>query len=110
MFWRLIAVSLLSASTMSSFIKHTPKVSAEVLQKFRVSQWSKWSCAVSTFPWSYQDAETCYIIKGKVTVTPKDNAKYGPAVSLESGDMCTFPEGMECTWKVSEPLEKHYTF
>ena len=111
MYWRLVKVCLLSASVaMSAFIKHTPKVSAEVLQKFKVDQWSKWGCAVSSFPWTYQDAETCFIIKGRVAVTPKNAAKYGPPVVLEAGDMATFAVGMECTWQVTEPLEKYYTF
>ena len=72
-----------------------------------VKSWPTWGCGVSKFPWTYSETETCLILKGKVTVTPKDGS---PAVTVCKGDICTFPAGMSCTWDVTEPILKHYNF
>ena len=34
----------------------------------------------------------------------------GRAVELGPGDLATFPEGLDCTWKVERPVRKHYRF
>eukprot|EP00955_Chlamydomonas_euryale_P060226 357655-Chlamydomonas_euryale.AAC.1 len=34
----------------------------------------------------------------------------GEAVEICAGDLCTFPEGMSCTWDVRKPINKHYKF
>jgi hypothetical protein len=39
-----------------------------------------------------------------VVVTPEE----GEPVTVGEGDLVTFPEGMECTWKVREPVRKHW--
>jgi hypothetical protein len=39
-----------------------------------------------------------------VVVTPEE----GEPVTVGEGDLVTFPEGMDCTWKVREPVRKHY--
>lgn len=72
--------------------------------------WPVWGCGASKFPWSYSDRETALMIKGKCTVTPDDMEKFGPAVSIESGDLVTFPAGMSCVWDVTEEISKHYNF
>lgn len=64
-----------------------------------------WSCGVSEFPWSYDMEETCLLIKGKVRVTHD-----GGEASFGAGDLVVFPNGMECVWHVSEPVEKYYVF
>lgn len=64
-----------------------------------------WSCGVSEFPWSYDRKETCLITKGKVRVTYE-----GGEASFGAGDLVMFPEGMQCVWHVTEPVEKHYCF
>lgn len=61
---------------------------------------------VSKFPWSYSENEDCYILEGKVTVTPDG----GEPTEISVGDYCTFPVGMSCTWDVKEPIRKHYNF
>ena len=87
-------------------IKLTKKVSEEVIKKLGAKSWPVWSCGVSKFPWTYSDQETCLLISGKVTVTPKN----GNPVTIEAGDMAVFPSGMSCTWDVAEALSKHYNF
>lgn len=78
--------------------------SPEDLDRLGVATWPIWTKEISTFPWSYDVAETCYFLEGKVTVTPED----GEPVTVGAGDLVTFPAGMDCTWKVSEPVRKHY--
>ena len=72
-----------------------------------VFQWGTWGCEASKFPWSYESNESCYILKGKVTVTPTDDRK---PVTVGEGDFVTFPAGMSCTWDVSEAIHKHFNF
>jgi uncharacterized protein len=71
-----------------------------------MKQWPIWTKEVSTFPWSYDESETCYFLEGDVVVTPDG----GDPVTMGKGDRVTFPEGMTCTWKVRQPVRKHYKF
>lgn len=76
------------------------------LDALGVREWPIWTKEVSTFPWTYDDAETCYLIEGDVLVRPEG----GPPVRIGKGDLVTFPAGMSCTWEVRSPVSKHYTF
>lgn len=78
----------------------------EKLGSMGVRQWSVWEETVSEFPWHYDETETCYILEGKVTVTPVN----GDPVEIEAGDLVTFPKGMSCTWKITADIKKHYSF
>lgn len=80
--------------------------SPDRLEKLGVARWPIWEKEVSEFPWSYDSDETCYILEGKVMVTPKD----GAPVEIAKGDLVTFPTGLNCIWKVLEPIRKHYRF
>jgi uncharacterized cupin superfamily protein len=64
-----------------------------------------WGCEVSEFDWRYDSEETCLLIEGRVTVEYE-----GGSVSFGAGDLCVFPEGLSCVWKVTEPVRKHYVF
>jgi len=67
--------------------------------------WPIWQCEPSKFDWVYTEKETCLVLEGKVTVTDgKDSVSFGP------GDLVVFPEELECTWNVQEPVRKHYNF
>jgi uncharacterized protein len=79
----------------------------EFLKSKGVFSWGTWGCGVSKFPWTYGDSESCYLLAGKVTVTPTDGRT---AVTFGKGDFVTFPAGMSCTWDVTEAVEKHYMF
>jgi hypothetical protein len=85
-------------------IVHEPN--EDLLQELNVFEWPIWSKEVSEFPWSYDLEEMCYLLSGEVTVTPKD----GEPVFIQKGDLVTFPKGMDCTWKITSPVRKHYTF
>ena len=87
-------------------IKVTHNPPKEELEKLGVFDWPIWTKEVSEFPWTYDISETCYFLEGRVVVTPEG----GAPVEVGAGDLVTFPRGMSCTWKVLEPVRKHYTF
>ncbi|SKA13848.1 hypothetical protein SAMN02745119_02811 [Trichlorobacter thiogenes] len=78
--------------------------SKERLEALGVFDWPIWNCEVSDFPWSYEQREACYLLEGKVVVTPED----GAPVELSAGDLVVFPAGMSCQWEVEKPVRKHY--
>jgi uncharacterized cupin superfamily protein len=79
---------------------------ADRLEQLGVTSWPIWTCEESTFPWTYDAEETCYLLEGKVTVTPEG----GESVLFGKGDLVTFPAGLSCTWNVQAAVKKHYKF
>jgi uncharacterized protein len=77
---------------------------AERLRGLGVEGWPIWRKEVSSFDWSYDGEEVCYILEGKASVKPVG----GEAVEFGSGDLVTFPRGMDCVWDIKEPIKKHY--
>jgi len=71
-----------------------------------IDGWSSWECEPSEFPWEYTSTEHAYFFEGKVMVTPKGE----DPVEINAGDMVTFPQGMQCTWKVIDTIRKVYRF
>jgi uncharacterized cupin superfamily protein len=82
------------------------KPTDEELRDLDVKSWGTWSKEESTFPWSYDDTETCYILDGKAEVTCEDGEK----VEFEKGDLVQFPKGLKCEWNVKKKIRKHYNF
>jgi uncharacterized cupin superfamily protein len=87
-------------------IEVTQNPSGELIDKLGCRSWPIWEKAPSTFPWQYQEKETCLILDGNVTVTPAG----GEPVTFGKGDLVVFPQGMSCTWKVQDAVRKHYKF
>lgn len=87
-------------------ISVTPQPSQEQLEQLGVFGWSIWEKEVSEFPWTYDEAETCYFLEGDVVVTPDG----GQPVTMGKGDLVTFPAGMSCTWTINQNVKKHYKF
>eukprot|EP00244_Chara_vulgaris_P004742 TRINITY_DN1952_c0_g1_i6.p1 TRINITY_DN1952_c0_g1~~TRINITY_DN1952_c0_g1_i6.p1 ORF type:complete len:266 (-),score=28.26 TRINITY_DN1952_c0_g1_i6:148-828(-) len=81
--------------------------SEERLKELGVRQWPKWGCPPSKFPWTYDAKETCYLLQGKVYVTPEGEQD---SVAIGAGDLVVFPKGMSCTWDVQVAVDKHYNF
>lgn len=79
-------------------------VSPPKLEIMGVEDWPIWEKEVSTFPWTYDQQETCYFLAGEVVVTPEG----GTPVELGRGDLAVFPAGMRCTWEIRKPVRKHY--
>ena len=76
------------------------------LEVMGVYDWPIWRKEASRFAWTYQQQETCYILRGRFTVTPDG----GESQHFQRGDLITFPQGMQCTWQITEDVEKHYDF
>lgn len=89
---------------MTIMIEESPTESG--LNELGVFGWPIWEKEVSEFPWHYDEQEICYLLEGKVTVTPE----HGAPVSFGAGDLVTFPAGMSCTWKIDKAVRKHYRF
>ena len=74
-------------------------------EKAAMLQWPTWGCGVSEFDWHYDSEEHCLILEGEITVEHQGgSASFGP------GDYVVFPKGMDCVWKVTKPVRKHYDF
>ena len=87
-------------------IRIEPQPDEQRLNQLGVKRWPTWSAGVSRFPWTYGEAETCYILEGEVVVTPDD----GEPVVLKTGNLATFPAGMSCTWDIKQAIRKYYRF
>ena len=74
-------------------------------EKKEMLQEGVWTSEVKTFPWHYDDKETCLILEGEVTVKTADQE-----VSFGAGDYVVFPKGLDCTWEVKKPVKKYYKF
>lgn len=67
--------------------------------------WPVWQSQPRSFDWVYTQTETCLVIEGKVTISDNHSS-----VTIGPGDLAVLPEDLECTWHITEPLKKHYTF
>ncbi|MFV1993436.1 MAG: cupin domain-containing protein [Acidiferrobacterales bacterium] len=76
------------------------------LEVMGVFNWPVWKKEISTFPWTYDKQETCYLLTGEVTVTPDG----GKPVDFGAGDLVVFPAGLTCIWEIKQAVEKHYEF
>ena len=89
-----------------SDIKVIRNPSRKQLEEDNVFNWPIWEKEVSEFPWTYDETETCYFLKGDVVVTPEG----GQPVHVGEGDLVTFPIGMSCKWDIRKGVKKHYRF
>lgn len=89
---------------MQIVVEHHP--SEARLQALGVKSWPIWTKEISEFPWFYDEQEICYFLAGEVEVIPAT----GAPVKIQQGDLVTFPQGLQCTWKVLQPVKKHYHF
>ncbi len=80
--------------------------STQELEEMGVLRWDIWEKEESEFPWHYDTNEHCYILEGRAEVNPSG----GEPVEFGAGDYVVFPEGMDCTWKITEKIRKHYKF
>ena len=81
------------------------RATKEELIKIGVFNWPIWTCEVSEFPWTYSEKESCYILDGEIEIKTEKEI-----VNIRSGDFVIFPKGLSCTWTVSKPVRKHYSF
>ena len=74
-------------------------------EKEKASGWPIWTKETSTFPWTYDSQETCWIIEGEVIVRSNQGN-----VQFQAGDWVVFPKGLSCTWEITKPVRKRYSF
>jgi uncharacterized cupin superfamily protein len=74
-------------------------------EKQEAESWPIWEKEESTFPWEYDEQETCLILKGKAAIKCPDGI-----VEFGAGDYVVFPQGLKCTWEVKDKIKKHYKF
>jgi uncharacterized cupin superfamily protein len=74
------------------------------LEVLGVYDWPIWRREASSFPWTYDRQETCYILRGRFPVTPEG----GEPQQFKRGDLITFAAGLRCTWDIEQDVEKHY--
>jgi uncharacterized protein len=82
------------------------ELSQEELEQCGVFGWPIWEKEISRFDWTYEEEESCYLLAGDVTVTPRG----GSPVRLVAGDYVTFAAGLTCAWDIRSPVRKHYAF
>ncbi|MBV5309487.1 cupin domain-containing protein [Chromatium okenii] len=82
------------------------KPSPAKLEVIGIDGWPMWKKEPAQFAWHYDRTETCYVLRGRFTVTPNG----GEPETFGRGDLITFPAGLSCTWDVLEAVEKHYRF
>lgn len=71
----------------------------------KAQSWPTWEKEASTFPWEYDQQETCLIIEGRAMAkTDEGDVEFG------AGDYVIFPKGLKCTWEIKEKIRKHYKF
>ena len=89
-----------------SQIKVVSNPTPDQLRSLGVAEWEIWECEPTEYPHTYEDHETCYVLRGEVTVTP-DGAE---PVKIGPGDLVEFDKGLKCTWKITKAVRKHYVF
>lgn len=89
---------------------HTPVITIShpddtEIEKLGIRDWPIWTKEVSEFEWFYDREEICLLLEGEVQV---DTAQ--GTWNFKQGDLVTFSKGLHCTWKITVPVRKHYTF
>ncbi len=83
------------------------KLTQEEKKQMDIESWGIWEKEISTFPWSYDTQEDCYIISGKAKITDTDTGK---SVEIAEDDFVVFAPELKCTWEIIEPIKKYYRF
>ncbi|KAK7337968.1 hypothetical protein VNO77_18562 [Canavalia gladiata] len=97
-----------SFSDLTIAVERNPSKSR--LSEMDVNSWPKWGCPPGKYMLKFDAQQTCYLLRGRVKVYPKDSSIYAAPVEFGAGDLVTIPKGLRCTWDVSVSVDKHYKF
>ncbi len=75
------------------------------IDQMGIKNWPIWTKEISVFDWEYDMTEQCYILEGEFEVKTANDTYY-----VKTGDFVTFKKGLQCTWKITKPVRKHYNF
>ncbi|KAK4731847.1 hypothetical protein R3W88_024835 [Solanum pinnatisectum] len=96
-----------SSSNLRIIVQNNPSESQ--LSELGIKSWPKWACSPGKYQLKFDAEETCYLLRGKVKVYPKNTTEMSP-VEFGAGDLVIIPKGLCCTWDVSLAVDKHYKF
>jgi len=81
-----------------------PAAGRDRLEALGVHDWPIYASGVDDFEHRFAQDETCYVIEGEVTVTPRGGASF----VFRKGDLATFARGTVVRWDMRVPFRKHY--
>ena len=82
------------------------KPSKELLALRGIEKWSDWSSSDVSFDYTYEKAESIYVLEGEATVKPTGGSA-GKAVTLVPGMFVTFPKGYQVASQDSCSMHTH---
>ncbi|KAA8550686.1 hypothetical protein F0562_002370 [Nyssa sinensis] len=94
-----------SSSNLRIIVQRNPSESQ--LSELGIKSWPKWGCSPGKYQLKFDARETCYLLRGKVKAYEKGSSQ---VVEFGAGDLVIIPEGLSCTWDVSNAVDKHYKF
>ncbi|KAL3517756.1 hypothetical protein ACH5RR_020345 [Cinchona calisaya] len=99
-----------SSSNLRIIVQKNP--SESILSELGIKSWPKWGCPPGKYQLKFDAQQTCYLLRGKVKVHPKNNSSSSSSEVVEfgAGDLVIIPKGLSCTWDVSVAVDKHYKF
>ncbi|XP_025888855.1 uncharacterized protein [Solanum lycopersicum] len=96
-----------SSSNLSIIVQNNP--SEAQLSELGIKSWPKWACSPGKYKLKFDAEETCYLLRGKVKVYPKNTTELSP-VEFGAGDLVIIPKGLSCSWDITLPVDKYYKF
>ncbi|KAG8389137.1 hypothetical protein BUALT_Bualt02G0197900 [Buddleja alternifolia] len=103
----IMAAESSNSSNLKIIVQKAPSESQ--LSELGIKYWPKWGCPPGKYQLKFDAQETCYLVRGKVKVYPK-NSESEEVVEFGAGDLVVIPKGLSCTWDVSVAVDKHYKF
>jgi len=89
-------VAVEGAPTMQYWVLHT-NADASMIS-------GVWEATPGTFHATYSGYEFVHLIKGRITITPDG----GTPVTVTAGDAFVVEADFKGTWKIEEPVRKHF--
>ncbi|XP_073269086.1 uncharacterized protein [Primulina huaijiensis] len=97
-----------TSNSLKIIVQRNPSESQ--LSELSIKSWPKWGCSPGKYQLKFDAQETCYLVRGRVKVYPKNPSTDQEPVEFGAGDLVIIPKGLSCTWDVSVAVDKHYTF
>ncbi len=81
------------------------KITPQELDDLGVKYWPVWEKEISFFDWKYDEGEEFYVLDGEIIIYAG-----GKEYKIVPGDFVSCFKGLECKWKIVDPVRKHYRF